>query len=82
MSVLASWNSEMAHGTACRSKPWPLRTQAAAGLHIGIAAVSGDGDRDLTARTAAQDVAKIVCVEHPLLAQYTADGYTAAARSS
>ncbi len=42
------------------------------------AAVLGDNTQALAAEAAAKSVSKVVCIEHPLLNQYTADAYTVA----
>ena len=55
-------------------------TKAAAELHIPvIAAVLGEGMDDLIRELPSQNVARLIAVEHPLLARYTADAYTSAA---
>jgi electron transfer flavoprotein alpha subunit len=55
----------------------------AAALRLGpaesiTAVVIGAQTEALAAEAAAKPVGKVVCVEHPLLAQYTADGFSAA----
>ncbi|MGB6688831.1 MAG: electron transfer flavoprotein subunit alpha/FixB family protein [Terracidiphilus sp.] len=57
----------------------------AAGKYLGAklglevnAAVVGQGVESAAAQLAAKAVAKVVRIEHPLLAQYTSDGFTAA----
>jgi electron transfer flavoprotein alpha subunit len=47
------------------------------GLEVN-AAVVGQGAESAATQLAAKDLAKVVRIEHPLLAQYTADGFTAA----
>ncbi len=57
----------------------------AAGQQIGQAmqlpveaAIAGDGIGELAGKTAAHQLARVHSLQHPLLKQYTADGYTAA----
>jgi electron transfer flavoprotein alpha subunit len=44
-----------------------------------VAAVLGDGIADQAGQLTRYDISSVIAAEHPLLAQYTADGYTAAA---
>ncbi len=56
-------------GTGCRAEAWaPRRTSRAV--------VIGAQTEALAAEAAAKGVGKVVRVEHPLLAPYTADGYS------
>jgi len=50
---------------------------AAMGVPLNIA-VTGAGASALAAEAAAKHASKVFVIEHPLLAEYTADGYTAA----
>ncbi len=79
MSILAIL--EQREGAWNRMSFETLAAAAQMGRELGVpvsAAVAGENAAALAREAAARDIAKVVAVEHPLLAPYTADAYTPA----
>jgi electron transfer flavoprotein alpha subunit len=80
MSILAFL--EQRNGAWNRTSFETLHAAQRAGAELKIpviAAVLGEGIGDKATQLAAYEILKVIAVEHPLLAQYTADAYAAAA---